>query len=217
MPEYSVKFKIPQWIDKVIVWPCLIWRWFWCDHAYRRVKVLPDKYAKVDPGDFHKISQYTWWAKEGSGKYAAVRLLPGGNCGMVVYMHRQIMNPPEGKLVDHINRDSMDNRRENLRFATKGQNNMNQSGRKGTSSKYKGVSWYKSRKLWRAMIKVNGKRKSLGYFESEAEAAKVYDEAARKYHGEFAYQNFSEEQALTRRAKIRKVIRGLLLARIFHR
>lgn len=207
----------------------LVWRWFWYDCAYRRVKVLPDKYAKVSPEDFHNISQYTWWAREWSGKYSAVRLLPGGNYGKVVYMHRQIMfdlnpksetlNPKQIQisndknsklLVDHKNRDSMDNRRGNLRFATKSQNNMNRSGRKGTSSKYKGVSWYKSRKCWRAMIKVNGKRKSLGYYESEIEAAKVYDEAARKYQGQFAYQNFSEEQALTRRAKIRKVIRVLL-------
>ncbi len=121
MPRYRLSIDIPVFIDRVIVWPCLVWRWFWCDHAYRRVKVLPDKYAKVEPRDFHKISQYTWWAKEGSGKYSAVRLLPGGNCGMVVYMHRQIMNPPEGKLVDHKNRDSMDNRRANLRYATKRQ------------------------------------------------------------------------------------------------
>ncbi len=247
MPRYRLPIDVPVFIDKVIVWPCLIWRWFWCDHAYRRVKVLPDKYAKVEPRDYHEISQYTWWAKESCGKYAAVRLLPGGNCGMVVYMHRQIMfgiNPKsetlsrcigtkpilrpkvettEGRqnpnsndknsklLVDHKNRDSMDNRRANLRFATKGQNNMNQGGRSGTSSKYKGVSWYKPKNCWRGMIKVEGKNKSLGYFESEVEAAKAYDEAARKYHKEYAYQNFCEEQTLSRRAKIRKVIRGLCL------
>lgn len=212
MPRYRVSIIVPVFIDKAFVLPILIWRWFWHGHAYRLVKVLPDKYAKVEPVDYHEISQYTWWAKESCGKYSAVRLVPGGNCGKVVYMHRQIMDAPEGKLVDHKNRDSMDNRRCNLRFATKGQNNMNQGGRRGASSEYKGVSWYKPKKCWRGMIKVNGKNKSLGYFESEVKAAKAYDEAARKYHGEFAYQNFSEEQVLTLRSRIRKLIRSLLLA-----
>jgi hypothetical protein len=237
MPRYRVSINVAVFIDKVFARPCLVWRRFWYGYAYRKVKVLPDKYAKVSPEDFHNISQYIWWAKEGSGKYSAVRLRPGGNCGKVMYMHRQIMLEKQKTeyrkqnnviacgdsylnrfldyarndklVVDHINRDSLDNRRANLRLATRSQNNMNRSGRKGASSKYKGVSWYKSRKRWRAMIKVEGKRKSLGYFESEAEAAKVYDEAARKYQGEFAYQNFSEKEVMSGRAKIVKIIRGL--------
>jgi hypothetical protein len=85
---------------------------------------------------------------------------------------------------------------------------MNRKGRRGTSSKYKGVSWYKAKKCWRAMIQVEGRCKFLGYFESEEEAARVYDKAARRYHGEFAYQNFDDvNKRLTRRAKIRGIIK----------
>ncbi len=189
----------------------LLWRWFWYGHTYRRVKLLPDKYAKVDPENFHEVSKDIWWVKDNDGTFKAVRFLPGGNCGLPVYMHRQIMESKKGEIIDHVDRDGLNNLRSNLRLATKSQNNMNRSGRKGTSSKYKGVSWFNRGGYWRAMIHFEGRYKFLGRFESETEAAKAYDEAAREYHGEFAYQNFSEEQALTRRAKIRKVIRCLLL------
>jgi len=209
MPCYRLSIDVPRWLDKVIVWPVLVWRWFWYEHAYRRVRLLPDKYAKVDAKDFHEINQYIWWVKDNDGTFKAVRFLPGGNSGLSVYMHRQIMEAKKGEIIDHIDRDGLNNLKSNLRIATKSQNNMNRSGRKGTSSKYKGVSWYTSRKCWRAMIQTEGKNKALGYFESEIDAAKAYDEAARKYHGEFAYQNFGEENRLhTRRARIRKIIRG---------
>ena len=105
-------------------------------------------------------------------------------------MHRQIMNAPKGIVVDHINRNGLDNRKANLRFATVSQNNWN--SRKGFncgSSKYKGVSWSKDKKKWAVWLSVNKKNKQFGYFDDEKEAARVYNEVAKKHRGEFAVLN----------------------------
>ncbi len=227
MPRYRLSIDIPRWLDKLIVWPVLVWRWFWYDHTYRRVRLLPDKYAEVDAKDFHEISKYTWWACRTSRSCAAARFIQKGNAISLVYMHRQIMqseldskltNPKSKLIVDHKNRDATDNRRANLRLATQRQNSRNCRGHKGKTSKYKGVSRYRGSNRWRVMIHVDKKGISLGYFESEIEAAKAYDKAARKYHGEFAYQNFGDDtKPLTRWARIRNIIRKIIheLTRIY--
>ena len=124
-------------------------------------------------------------------------------------MHRQIINPSKRKIVDHINRNPLDNRRANLRIVTKSQNNMNRSGRRGTSSKYKGVSWSKTINCWRAMISVNKKGIFLGRFDSETEAAKAYDEAAKKYHGEYAYLNFCKDEGTHLEARFKRMVRRI--------
>lgn len=98
--------------------------------------------------------------------------------------------PPE---LDHINRNPSDNRIENLRPATRSQNLMNQKIKKGCSSKHKGVSWYKQRKVWVARIKKDGKTYHLGQYINEERAAFVYNEAAKRLYGEFAYLNEIEQ------------------------
>ncbi|MHC4566413.1 MAG: 5'-3' exonuclease H3TH domain-containing protein, partial [Planctomycetota bacterium] len=111
-------------------------------------------------------------------------------------MYRQVIKVPDHLFVDHINRNRLDNRKANLRPATAAQNGQNRvKYRKGKySSKYKGVSRRRSRMPWRATIRVNGRPKHLGSFTSEVRAAKAYDRAAKKYHGEFAVLNFSESR-----------------------
>ena len=111
----------------------------------------------------------------------------------LVYLHQEIIEVPKGMLTDHINRDGMDNRRANLRAATHSQNLCNSRRRLGTkSSKYKGVSLKKQTRKWTARIGIDKKEIHLGCFKNEIEAAKAYDEAAKKYHGEFACLNFPE-------------------------
>jgi hypothetical protein len=107
-----------------------------------------------------------------------------------VYLHRLLMNAVQTQQVDHANGNSLDNRRENLRFCTSSQNSQNR--RRTSTSGFKGVSLkprYKS-KPWEANIKVAGKLKYLGRFQTPEEAAKAYDSAARDMFGEFAHTNF---------------------------
>ena len=108
-------------------------------------------------------------------------------------MHRDILKPPDHLCVDHINHNGIDNRRANLRLATHRQNSYNRIHfTKNPSSKYKGVSFRKRTKKWDAKIRYDGKNKHIGSFKDEIEAAKAYDEAAKKYQGEFAALNFKE-------------------------
>ena len=115
------------------------------------------------------------------------------------YLHRVILSamlhrPLERtEDVDHINRDRLDNRCENLRLATRSQNNMNSKMKGNNVSGFRGVSWGERNKKWVARITISGKVKHLGLFTSKESAARAFDAAAKKAFGDFARLNFEEE------------------------
>jgi len=187
----KLTITIPAWLDRICAWPAIRYRKHKYGFSFRRIRLTEGKFTIVDPQDFYWLNNFDWCAKEYHGGFHAVRFNNHGDT-MILSMHRQIMNQPLGLLVDHRNRDGLDNRRDNLRLATRSQNNCNTTKRKNTSSRFVGVSFDKRKQRWVAYINYNGKRIFLGYFDSEIEAAKAYDEAAKKYHAEFARLNFSD-------------------------
>ena len=107
-------------------------------------------------------------------------------------MHRKIMKYDGPLVVDHINGNGLDNRKDNLRIVTPEQNNYNTvKGFNRGSSRYKGVGKCKDRQKWYARIGYKGRRINLGMFDNEIDAAKAYDEAARELYREYAHLNFN--------------------------
>jgi len=109
-------------------------------------------------------------------------------------MHRVICPAPKEMVVDHINRNPLDNRKVNLRVATPMQNTWNRKFRKkGGRSRYNGIQWHESVKKWQVLVMNNGRSRSYGYYADEVEAAKVYDEVVAKHRGEYACLNFPKK------------------------
>lgn len=144
-------------------------------------------FAKIDNCDFKKVSLYNWSiVYAGKSKYATAIIN-----SKRVYLHRFVMQiEDENILLDHEDRDGLNCQRNNIRFSNHSTNGMNIEKRKNLSSKYKGVHWCKRNKMYYAKIRINKKVTHLGCSQSEIDMAKLYDEAAKKYHKEFAVLNF---------------------------
>lgn len=158
----------------------------------KKIKLTQGKYTIVDDDDFEHLSFFKWCvhsSKKGVHKYAYRSQKIKGK-RFSVMMHRQILNVIGNVKVDHINHNTLDNRKKNLRICSDSQNNMNQlpQGRK-KQSKYKGVGFHKKAQKWRAYIKKSGKQTHIGYYETQLECAIAYNEAAKKLFGEFAFLN----------------------------
>ncbi len=176
----------------MIVWPVLVYRRIRYGWPYRKIPLGEGRFTIVDPLIFYRLNKFNWAANRNRKDFYAVRFVDEpGKPSKISSMHREITGNPKGYVIDHRNNNTLDNRIANLRPATRSQNACNKLKRKTqTSSKYRGVCWSKIVRKWRAKISFQKKHILLGYFESETEAAKAYDEAARKYHGEFACLNF---------------------------
>ena len=148
----------------------------------KQISLTRGKFALVDDEDFEYLSQWKWCVD--SLGYAYRSLHPGR-----VWMHRLINNTPEGFLTDHINGNPLDNRKQNLRTVTQAQNQINRTLQKNSTSGFKGVSWNTRCKKWVSKLYSNRQCIFLGYYKNLLEAVVAYNEAAKKYHGEYAKLN----------------------------
>ncbi len=153
----------------------------------------PNVFTLVDDKDFEFLSQWKWCASKVRNTSYVVRTVWVNEKSKNIGMHRVIMSAPDNMDVDHRDGNGLNNQQGNLRVCTRSQNLYNQKLARNNTSGYKGVYWDKDRSRWVSQIKANGRRHKLGRYFCLIKAAKAYDTAARKYHGEYANTNFKEK------------------------
>lgn len=154
----------------------------------KKIPLTPTGFALVDDEDYDHLSKWSWhremlgkkhkapYARRGTNYYGGVKKSKA--------MHRYLLDAPNGLEVDHINGNTLDNRKANLRLCTRSENAKNKAVYRNNKSGCKGVNLHSSGK-WRARIQVDGKRISLGLYDSLDEAKIAYSTAAKKYYGRF--------------------------------
>lgn len=160
------------------------------DDSIVRVPLTQGKFAVIDALDAERVLGFGKW-RIIQGRYVGRSVkIPGTRKSNTVYLHHFLSGCPED--TDHIDRDTLNNRRKNLRCATRAQNTANSVRRRSNTSGFKGVGWHKRGGRWRAQIRIKGRQIHLGHFSTAEEAARAYDDAARAEWGEFAYLNFPD-------------------------
>lgn len=151
--------------------------------------------ALVDHADVSLVSEYDWhpvWDRNTKSFYAVTTVKERGR-RRPVRMHRLVVAAKNDEFVDHINHDTLDNRRTNLRLCSRSQNQANQRKCEGKTSEYKGVYWNRQCSRWQAQIRFKGESHHLGLFLDEVSAAMAYDHAAQALFGDYARVNFAKK------------------------
>jgi hypothetical protein len=161
------------------------------DQSYRLIPLSQNQNALVDASNFDWLSKWNWqaWWCSDTKSFYAVRGETKDGKRIRVWMHLEILNDRDAEQGDHKNHDTLDNRRDNIRPCSKVQNCWNRRMRSDNTSGYRGVSQRKYNGKWKACITVHRKNIMLGQFDDPKVAALAYNEAAKKYHGEFASLN----------------------------
>ncbi len=155
----------------------------------KEIPLTQGKVAIVDDRDYERAASYKWCAWSDGKRWHAIRKTKRGDSEQTVYLHRFILGVDNKQFVSFRDGNGLNCTRNNLRRATLADSRHNRGIQKNNTSGFKGVSWYPSREQWRAKIGIRGKIVHLGYFDDIEKAAEAYNQAAIKYHGEFAYQN----------------------------
>ncbi len=200
MTKITFSIMIPAFIEKIVLYFVLRYRKKKYGKAFRQIRLITNgpvepeyRYTMVDPEDYPQLSKYNWLLARNRGNKCYAVCYEGKQ---ILHMHRMLMNAPKGLLVDHKDRNGLNNTKRNLRLATHSQNNCNRIISRPKSSKYRGVMYIKETNKYRAGIAIKGEKIHLGLFTNEEDAAKAYDKAAKELHKDFAVLNFPEEHLL---------------------
>lgn len=153
----------------------------------KEIPLTQGKVALVDDTDFDWLNQWKWCAWTPNGKYFYAKrgqIINGKD--VQTFMHVLVSGIKE---VDHIDRNGLNNQRFNLRASTKSQNGFNRGPNRTNKAGLKGVSWHNRDLVYRARIHINGKEIHLGFFHNPFDAARAFDAAAIRLHGEFSCTN----------------------------
>ena len=155
----------------------------------KRIPLTQGKETLVDDQDYEYLIQWDWCANRKDSAFYTQGRIDGNTTTSIHQVLGKLLGFSSGVNVDHINRNGLDNRRENLRPASKMENARNRGPQVNNTSGFKGVTLYRYDDTWQAQIHVRGKNIYLGRFDDKVEAAKAYNEAAKKHFGEFAWLN----------------------------
>lgn len=153
----------------------------------KRIKLTQGKYTTVDDEDYELLinSNFKWYCTYSHGHHYAF----GQHAGTYIMLPRFLLNPKKGEQIDHIDRNGLNNKRDNLRIVSNRENQLNKKKPAHNTSGYKGVWWAKDRNKFRAEFYYKGQRYSLGSFDDPREAARAYDKKALEIVPEYVLTN----------------------------
>ncbi len=181
---FNFRIKVPVFLGRIYLWILLRYKKIRYGYEFRYILLNHGRYVIVDSADYDQLMKHNWSVTFFTEYATRIEK------SKTIYMHNQIMQPQSGLIIDHKDHNGLNNSRANLRLATKSQNSCNRRKRPLCTSKYKGVYIDKKTRKFKAALTCKGQRMHLGYFDTEIDAARAYDAAAKLYHGDFASLNF---------------------------